>query len=280
MKILKAPIVLLFAGARSLATAAVVTCDFFVEHQSIATRNPGTQMKHRQAPAASCSITEWRKNRFARHSAIAAMLAILLAPVTASATAILSAPTANYLASTLPVTFSDTDETLIGSASGGGLTIQFSSLMRASTVGDNWASWGSPPDTESATPRVLWSGLDDDFLPVTAITFLLSSAVSVFGFEAEPGPTDFHTLTASFSSKGVLQQSISQTVNGNAGARLFAVSARPGELIDSITVTSDADWAAGQFRFAAPTAIAEPSSLSMVLIGLGALLAIFRNRRV
>ena len=192
---------------------------------------------------------------------------------------ILSTPTANYVASTIPIAFADPDEALIDSISGGGLTIQFSSLMRASTVGDNWASWGPPPDTESSTPRVLWSGLDDDFLPVTAMTFLLSGPVSAFGFEAEPGPTEFHTLTASFFSKGVLQASISRPVNGDAGARLFATSARPGDLFDSITVRSDTDWAACQFRFAPAATIAEPPSLSVFLIGLAALIAILITRR-
>ncbi len=221
--------------------------------------------------------TEEHKLCFVRSATIVALTVLWLAPAIDCSATILSTPSPSYLANTVPISFGDPDEALIDSISGGGLTIQFSSLMRASTVGDNWASWGSPPDTESATPRVLWSGLDDDFFPVTAITLLLSSAVSVFGFEAEPGPTEFHTLTASFFSKGVLQESISQSVNGNAGARLFAARAHPGELLDSVTITSDTDWAAGQFRFA--TAISTPSSFNTVLIGLAALIAILLTRR-
>ncbi len=86
------------------------------------------------------------------------------------------------------VTFADPDEALLNSVSNGLLTIAFSSPVRASTVGDDWASWGSPPNTESSTPRVLWSGVDDNFNPITTVTFSLGLPVSIFGLKLNPDP--------------------------------------------------------------------------------------------
>jgi hypothetical protein len=191
-------------------------------------------------------------------------------------------PSPAYLASTSLITFAEPDEALVSQITNGAQTIAFSSLMRASTVGDNWASWGSPPDTESATPRVLWSGLDDNFDPVTTVGFFLSQPVSIFGFEAEPGPTNTHTITVSFLMGGVLQQTVTRDVDGNAGALLFAVVADPGTFFDSLTITSDADWAAGQFRYApsGPAAgVPEPASAALVAAGMALLLTLSKRQR-
>ena len=201
---------------------------------------------------------------------------------TGQAAIIISQPDSAYLASTSLVTFSDPDEALLSQIAHGAQTISFSVLMRASTVGDNWASWGNPPDTESATPRVLWSGLDDNFDPVTTAILTLSQPVSIFGFEAEPGPTDTHTITASFFMGGVLQGTVTRDVNGNAGARLFAVAADPGTFFDSLIITSDADWAAGQFRYALSgpaTGAPEPASTALVAAGIALLLTLSQRPR-
>lgn len=233
--------------------------------------------KRNRALTGAISQCVKQENRCAQLFASLALFALTAIVPHESTANILSTPTPSYLANTNLISFSDPDEALIDAISGSGLTLQFTSAMRASTVGNNWASWGSPPDTESAVPRVLWSGLDDDFMPVTSMTLLLSHAVSIFGFEAEPGPTEFHALEVSFFAKGILLERITRSVNGDAGARLFAAQAPPGELFDAVTVTSDVDWAVGQFRFA--TDIPTPSTFSTLLIGLFALLVLFTTRR-
>lgn len=206
--------------------------------------------------------------------AILPILLLAIAAPLATAGPIVS-PTAAYLNATSVITFSDVDEALLHIITTNQIAVEFSSLLRASTVGDNWASWGSPPNTESATPRVLWSGLDDNFDPVTTVTFLLSRPVSVFGFEAEPGPTSVHTLTASYFMQGQLLQTISRDVSGTAGAVLFAASAAPGTFFDSVKLTSDADWAVGQLRYApviqSTTAAPEPQSWLLLASGLAIL---------
>jgi hypothetical protein len=197
-----------------------------------------------------------------------------LLPVPSRASIIFS-PTPSYVNGTNLVTFADPDESMLNSISDGHLTIGFSSPMRASTVGDDWASWGSPPNTESSTPRVLWSGQDANFDPITAVTFTLSQPVTIFGFEAEPGPTDIHTLTATFFMAGQLEQTIVLDVSGNGGALLFAAAATNGTSFDSVTLTSDADFAVGQVRYATP----EPASWGLIAAGLLFMFAISRKHK-
>jgi hypothetical protein len=125
--------------------------------------------------------------RFLNSSTTAAALLACLLPLAGRASTI-QLPTSSYLSQTTRVTFADPDEALLNSVSNGSLTIAFSSPVRASTVGDNWASWGSPPNTESSTPRVLWSGVDDNFNPITTVTFSLGLPVSIFGLKLNPDP--------------------------------------------------------------------------------------------
>ena len=68
-------------------------------------------------------------------------------------------------------------------------------------------------------------------------------------------------------------------VSGNAGALLFAAIAPPGTSFDSVTLTSDVDWAAGQFRYApAAQALPEPRTWELLCVGAAALLAAGRKR--
>jgi hypothetical protein len=202
-----------------------------------------------------------------------------LAPESASASTVFINPTSQYIAKTQVVSINDPDEALLSSITTGGLKIGFSTPMRASTVGDNWATWGAPPKTESPNPKVLWTSLDDNFNPVTSMTFTFSTPVSIFGFEAEPGSTDSHTITARFFMNGILESTISQLESGNADARLFAALAVPGKSFDKVVVTSDADWAAGQFRFAPAFAVPVPPASGLFLAGLAVLALLSKNFR-
>ncbi len=198
------------------------------------------------------------------HAAATILLASLAA--TASRASILM-PTSAYLNSTRPVAFVDRNEAPLTSISDSFLTIAFSSPMRAV----------APLKAESSNPRVLRSGWDADFKPVTAVTFFLSQPLSVFGFLAEPLNTDKRTLTVTFFMGGQLVETISRDVN-KGSALLFAAAAQPGIFFDSVTLTSDADWAMGQIRYA-PFRQTEPERRpwGFVPAGLVLLLGITRK---
>src|SRR5262245_62506102 len=66
-------------------------------------------------------------------------------------------PNAAYLGSTTVLPITDPDFLTVFSLTNGTTTASFDIPMVALTVPTTWASWGSPPNTESSTPRVLYS---------------------------------------------------------------------------------------------------------------------------
>jgi hypothetical protein len=154
------------------------------------------------------------------------------------------------------------------SISGGGLTVNFNTAMVKLTVPVNWATWNCPPATESCTPPVLWSN------GASAVTMNLSSAVHVFGFEAQPNLSDVEPMTAIFfGTGGQFLGDISLDVSGNAGAMLFA--AFSSDPIDKVIFSDGAgnDFAIANVSFSQSlTPTAEPASILLMgtsLIALG-----------
>src|SRR5262249_17863251 len=133
----------------------------------------------------------------------------------------ISQPTTSYINSTslLPITVPDFTDLTSVSTTDGKQTVTFSSPMQAATVPDSWATWNSPPATESSTPRVLWTG------GATSVTLTLSQPATTFGVEVEPNPFEVHTITATFFSAQGTIGLVSQAVDGFHGALLAAGSA-------------------------------------------------------
>ncbi|NIM48758.1 MAG: hypothetical protein GTN78_10340, partial [Gemmatimonadales bacterium] len=79
----------------------------------------------------------------------------------------------------------------------------------------------------------------------------LSLPTPTFGFELEPNPLLLITYTASFYSNGgtVLEGSITRSVHGYHGARLFAATSTGGA-IDKVVVSGSSDFAIGRVRYA------------------------------
>lgn len=197
----------------------------------------------------------------------ALMLVVWVVP--AMAFTPISSPDASYLASTTYIDPSAiSDFTNVTSITDGVVTVNFSTSMNKRTVSSSWTSWSVAPDSQRLVPN--------DPLPVfysnqvTAVTFTLSTPVSVFGFEAEPNPFSVHTMTAQFyDAFGNLLGTISRDVNGDAGARLFA--AQSNVPIASVVFSSDVDWAAGAFRYQLPAGPVIPEPTTMALFGVGLL---------
>lgn len=134
------------------------------------------------------------------------------------------------------------DGTMVDSLDACGITATFStSLEKVSVSGGTWGTWGSPPDTESASPDALW--LSDGS---TSLTVTFSSPVRLAGAEAEPDPFEVHTIGAAFARPGGgTKAAIARAIDGSAGARLLAVKTKN---IGSVTFSSDVDFAIAQLR--------------------------------
>lgn len=165
------------------------------------------------------------------------------AAVVATATPI-DNPDLNYLASTTKIDISGlTFGQLYNSISDNRLTVEFSQpLEKLGPVPDGWATWSSPPFSESPNPDIL-------FAESNTLEMVLSRPVRVFGFELEPSPFAESEFTANFYRGNQLVESITRTVNGNAGARLYA---RTGTSIDRVVVEGPVDFAIAQVRYQLP----------------------------
>lgn len=196
----------------------------------------------------------------------------------------ISSPTSSYTGATTLFTIAVPDGTAVPSLTAGGETVTFtaSPTLTAHTVPNGgWATWNSPPLTESATPRVLTN------YSSTTVTLTFSAPIGVFGCEVEPDPFSAHTITATYMNGISTIGSVSRSVNGSAGALLAAASS--AQPITSVVITSDVDFAMAQLRFAgvgvnfsggaAVPALSFPMLviLCVLLLGTGAVMAMSRK---
>ena len=97
--------------------------------------------------------------------------------------------------------------------------VHFTPAGQRRQVPSSWATWSSPPFSESSTPPIV-------FFTGTAATLDYGTDAldsSVLGSEWEPNSFQMFTIVCSFQSAGTQVESVSRGVVGQAGARLFAV---------------------------------------------------------
>lgn len=168
----------------------------------------------------------------------------LAGQATASIT-VIPQPDAAYRAATTKIDVSSVPEfTVLDSITDGTLTVDFDIPMMKLSVPNSWLTWSSPPDAESATPAVLWTQ------GATSLTMDLSMPVTTFGFELEPNPfsqEDFE-VDFVFLSGPTIVGTISLTIDGFAGARLFAASTQDLPF-DQIIIFGTSDFAIAQVRY-------------------------------
>jgi hypothetical protein len=139
------------------------------------------------------------------------------------------------------------DFTTLSSVTGCGTTVTLSSVWSKQSVPNGgWASWGSPPDTESATPNVLWSSGQS----VATVDF--GKTVKWGGFEVEPDQFAVETTTVDFyagaNGTGKLRGSVTRDPNGQSGALLFGGHAKKGFKSAVITNSVGDDFSIAQIR--------------------------------
>lgn len=149
----------------------------------------------------------------------------------------------------------------------------FSNLQSENNVPNSWATWGSPPFTESSTPNVLWNQ------GFSSLTLTLTGSFNVVGFELEPDNFAVEETTAQFYNGGTLLGTIDLFPNGSAGALLFA--AQSDQDITSVVITNLAgdDFAIAQLRAGNVPTTTTPEPGTMVLLGSGLLGALGVMRR-
>jgi hypothetical protein len=159
-------------------------------------------------------------------------------------------PAPAYLTKTCAINFSSIpDFTDVTSVTGCGVRVRFSVPLNKRTVPGSWATWASPPFTETATPRVLFT--QDE----TAVTLTFSVRSVIAGVEVEPD-AGTRTIDATFRRlSGASLGTISRDIDANAGARLFAGKVRSGKKparVKTLTIESDDDFAIARIRVIRP----------------------------
>jgi hypothetical protein len=156
-------------------------------------------------------------------------------------------PTLGYTSKTCVIDLSGIpDGTVVDSVSGCGVKVRFSVPMSKQTVPGGWATWGSPPDTESATPEVLTTQ------GATKVVLTYSVRGRRVGVEAEPDPFAVRSIRATFRRlDGTKIGRIARNPDGSAGALLYAGmvrSKKKADRVKTLTLVSPDAFAIAQVR--------------------------------
>lgn len=179
-----------------------------------------------------------------------ALVAVIRLPARGDFTPIPQPDTA-YVASTDLLAITAPDFDVVAAVAYGTDTVSFDIPLVALTVPTTWSSWGSPPNTESLAPRVLWTN------GLTSLSLTSTNPLTIFGLEAQPNTSVVSTISANFFSGSNLVGTITLNVDGNGGARLFGASTTTTPF-NRVVLSSTDDFAIAQVRV---SAVPEPTGI-------------------
>jgi hypothetical protein len=223
--------------------------------------------------------------RFTRVTTVIAIGAFLLASIPAfagsysgSSFTVVSQPDLRWTRATYLSTPMGPDYTVINSLG----PFDFSTGLTELSVPSTWASWNCGPATESCTPRVLAT-------PGDSLTINIEYAnpdAKIFGFELQPKSQQADEIRVDFFNGSTLLGTIDQSVNGNAGALLFAgirtsyFRKSNGQLDGGMPFTNVkvTDLSGNSFAIAELRAAPEPSAPIMLGSGLLTLVVLMRRK--
>jgi hypothetical protein len=180
-------------------------------------------------------------------------------------------PLAAYINNTTRIDISGlTDKADYTSITDGFQTVDFivGGPLQRRTVPTSWLTWSSPPESESATPDVLWSQAH----LFTGMTF--STPVSAVGFELEGDilGTSENWLVEYYVDAYNLLGFIVRTVAADAGARLFSFSVNAPRKITRVDISGMGNpFAIAQIRYSLnplPDAPPPPPQVTPVTIDI------------
>ena len=108
----------------------------------------------------------------------------------------------------------------------------FTPSVNVRRIGQGWATWASPPFVEDSTPFV---GFDMG----SSLVIQFNQDAFVAGTEIEPNAFGMFSITATFrDASGGTITTVTRSVEGSSGARLFGVTCTQAE-VRSILITAD-----------------------------------------
>jgi hypothetical protein len=183
-------------------------------------------------------------------------------------------PNASYLSRTTLLPMTGALGTTFTSLTDGFLTVGFANTVTNRAIGSGWSTWSTAPESEN--PGGSGFRVGRTFESSQTMTF--SRMLTIWGFEAEPQAFQVFDMTATFLRGGSTVATVSRSVDGTAGARLFAFEVGGGFDAVRFTTTDQTGFAQAQFRYATST-VPEPSTYALMAAGLAALAFASRRRK-
>ena len=197
------------------------------------------------------------------------VFAIAALPAKADFTPI-AQPTVAYTSSTTLIDISGIPDNTPGitQVTDGTQTLTFDQgLTKASVPSSGWATWGSPPNTESNTPSVLFQ------TTTNTLQILLSVPSTTFGLELQGNSFTVNEFVVQFYEGANLVGNIPLFVDGNGGALLFAGSTTDQPFTSVVINNVDGrsgGFAIAQLRYTQYVPVPEPASIALVAQAIAA----------